>query len=117
MHSSHWSSLRAQADLSTDPDFEACCCSCACCVHRHFEGSHEAFLTFVGMLARSKACYLNSICTKRSEYNVMKVVSAIHAYFASACICLAEVIPKVSDKCRRPTNPADTLVFKHLFVE
>ena len=78
-------------------------------VRRHFEGSHEAFLTFVGMLARSKACYLNSICTKRSEYNVMKVVSAIHVYFASACICLAEVIPKVSDKCRRPTNAADTL--------
>ena len=40
----------------------------------------------------------------------MKVVSAIHVYFASACICLAEVIPKVSDKCRRPTNAADTLL-------
>ena len=78
-------------------------------VRRHFEGSHEGFLAFVGMLARSKVCYLNSICTKRSKYNMMKVVSAIHAYFASACICLAEVIPKVSDKCRRPTNAADTL--------
>ena len=67
-------------------------------VRRHFEGSHEAFLTLVGMLARSKGCYLNSICAKRSEYNMMKVVNAIHVYFASACICLAEVIPKVSEK-------------------
>ena len=78
-------------------------------VRCHFEGSHKAFLAFVGMLAQSKACYLNSICTKRSKFNVMKVVSAIHVYFASACNCLAEVIPKVSDKCRRPTNAADTL--------
>ena len=78
-------------------------------VRRHFEGSHEGFLAFVSMLARSKVCHLNSICTKRSKYIMMKVVSAIHAYFASACICLAEVIPKVSDKCRRPTNAADTL--------
>ena len=40
---------------------------------------------------------------------MMKVVSAIHVYFASDCICLAEVIPKKSAKCRRPTNAADTL--------
>ena len=46
-------------------------------VRRHFEGSHEGFLAFVGMLARSKVCYFNSICTKRSVYNMMKVVSAI----------------------------------------
>ena len=87
-------------------------------VRRHFEGSHEGFLAFVGMLARSKVCHLNSICTKRSEYIMMRVVSAIHAYFASACICLAEVIPKVSDKCRRPTNAADTLCRDaiHVFV-
>ena len=70
-------------------------------VRRHFEGSHEGFLAFVGMLARSKVCHLNSICTKRSVYIMMRAVSA--------CICLAEVIPKVSDTCRRPTNAADTL--------
>ena len=85
-------------------------------VRRHFEGSHEGFLAFVSMLARSKVCHLNSICTKRSKYIMMKMVSAIHAYFASACICLAEVIPKVSDKCRRPTNAADTLVLEFLKI-
>ena len=47
---------------------------------------------------------------------MMKVVSAIYAYFVSACICLAEVIPTVSEKCRRPRNAADTLacVLDHL---
>ena len=94
----HWSSLRAQADLPRVPDFGHVVVHVS--VRRHFEGSQEGFLAFVGMLARSKVCHLNSICTKKSEYNMMKVVSAIHAYFASACICLAEVIPKC------PTNAA-----------
>ena len=79
------------------------------CFRRHFEGSHEAPLAFVGMLPQYKVCYFNTICTKKTEYNMMKVVSLTYVYFASVCICLKEFILKVSDKCRRPTNAAYTL--------
>ena len=42
--------------------------------------AYEVLTAFVGMLPRSKVCYLNIIDTKNKKYNVMKVASVIYVY-------------------------------------
>ena len=50
------------------------------CLCHHFEGSHTQSVAGLGILPQSKVYYLNTIYTKSTEYNMMRVASEIYVY-------------------------------------